>query len=223
MAKSDGTVIQTTHYYPYGMSFSEGTFADKQPYKYNGKELDTENGLNLYDYDARQMDVISRRFTSVDPMSEKYYHWSPYAYCMGNPLKHIDPDGKRSYILLYRAYKGYKAYRAARVTTATVQSADAMGTLVTGGVAVTYSYNQFLSPDQASEAQQSILAGIESIANQNAVFSPEYEHQQKRDREAKEKRDQEQANVAKGIDTNSLVICLMEILLLKGGLKEGFG
>jgi len=29
-------------------------------------ELDTDNGLNLYDYDARQMDVISGRFTSVD-------------------------------------------------------------------------------------------------------------------------------------------------------------
>ena len=28
-------------------------------------ELDTDNGLNLYDYDARQMDVISGRFTSV--------------------------------------------------------------------------------------------------------------------------------------------------------------
>lgn len=47
VAKSDGTVIQTNHYYPYGMSFAEGIFADKQPYKYNGKELDTENGLNL--------------------------------------------------------------------------------------------------------------------------------------------------------------------------------
>lgn len=29
-------------------------------------ELDTDNGLNLYDYDARQMDVISGRFNSVD-------------------------------------------------------------------------------------------------------------------------------------------------------------
>lgn len=27
---------------------------DKQPYKYNGKELDRVAGLNLYDYEARQ-------------------------------------------------------------------------------------------------------------------------------------------------------------------------
>ena len=97
VAKSDGTVIQTNHYYPYGMSFAEGTFADKQPYKYNGKELDTENGLNLYDYGARQMDVIPGRFTSIDPMAEKYCTISPYVYCANNPLKYIDPDGKDWY------------------------------------------------------------------------------------------------------------------------------
>ena len=94
VARSDGTVVQTTHYYPYGMSFSEGTFADKQPYKYNGKELDTENGLNLYDYDARQMDGALGRFIGVDAHAENYYSWSPYVYVGGNPLKCTDPTGK---------------------------------------------------------------------------------------------------------------------------------
>ena len=99
VVKSDGTVIQTNHYYPYGMSFAEGTFADKQPYKYNGKELDTENGLNLYDYDARQMDIVSGRFTSVDPMAEKYYTISPYVYCANNPIRNIDLKGDSIKIL----------------------------------------------------------------------------------------------------------------------------
>lgn len=31
---------------------------------------------------------------SVDPLCEKYYWISPYAYCMNNPVKFIDPDGK---------------------------------------------------------------------------------------------------------------------------------
>lgn len=105
VAKSDGTVVQTTHYYPYGMSFAEGTFADKQPYKYNDKELDTENGLNLYDYDARQMDVIFGRFTSVDPMAEKYYSVSLYVYCSNNPINQIDPDGRDG---IYIAFPDYK-------------------------------------------------------------------------------------------------------------------
>lgn len=68
------------------------------------------------------------------------------------------------------------AYRAARAATTTVKNADIVETVVTGGVAVTYSYNQSLSLDQTAEAQRLILAGIESIAKQNAA---EYEHQQK--------------------------------------------
>ncbi len=48
-----GTIEQVSHYYPYGMSFAEGTNNSGNQYKYNGKELDTTNGLNLYDYDAQ--------------------------------------------------------------------------------------------------------------------------------------------------------------------------
>ena len=31
---------------------------------------------------------------SVDPLCEKYYWISPYAYCLNNPVKFIDPDGR---------------------------------------------------------------------------------------------------------------------------------
>ena len=62
-------------------------------HKYNGKELETRNGLNLYDYGARLYDPVTGLFTSIDPLCEKYYHISPYAYCAGNPVKYVDPDG----------------------------------------------------------------------------------------------------------------------------------
>jgi hypothetical protein len=32
---------------------------------------------------------------TTDPLAEKYYSISPYAYCANNPVKYIDPDGKR--------------------------------------------------------------------------------------------------------------------------------
>ena len=32
---------------------------------------------------------------SVDPLSDKYPHISPYAYCGNNPMKFVDPDGKK--------------------------------------------------------------------------------------------------------------------------------
>ncbi len=30
----------------------------------------------------------------MDPMSEKYYGISPYAYCGSDPVNYVDPDGK---------------------------------------------------------------------------------------------------------------------------------
>lgn len=93
IADASGTVIQRNHFYPFGMSFADNENPEKQPYKYNGKELDLFHGLNWYDYLARGMDPAAGRFTSIDPLCEKYYHISPYAYCGNNPINRIDPDG----------------------------------------------------------------------------------------------------------------------------------
>ena len=100
-----GSIVQSNHYYPFGMSFAEGSTTSQQPYKDNGKELDTERGLNLYDYSARYMDPALGRFSTVDPHAEKYYSWSPYAYCYNNPLKFIDPDGKDGVFIAFPDYK----------------------------------------------------------------------------------------------------------------------
>lgn len=95
VVNASGTVTQRNHYYPFGTAFAENTVDEqkKQPYKYNGKELDQMHGLNLYDYSARYYESAVGRFTTVDPLAEKYYSWSPYAYVMNNPLKYTDPTG----------------------------------------------------------------------------------------------------------------------------------
>ena len=92
-----GVVQQVTNYYPFGAPYADATAvknADFQPYKYNGKELDLMHGLNTYDYGARQHDPILARWDRIDPLCEKYYSTSPYAYCMNNPVRFIDPDGR---------------------------------------------------------------------------------------------------------------------------------
>ena len=86
-----GTAEEVNHYYPFGGTFA-GT-GSVQPYKYNGKELDARKGLNWYDYGARHYDAALGRFTTADPLAEKYYGISPYAYCNNNPVRFIDPDG----------------------------------------------------------------------------------------------------------------------------------
>ena len=39
---------------------------------------------------------------SIDPKCEKYYWISPYAYCLNNPVKFVDPDGKEVYLFATR-------------------------------------------------------------------------------------------------------------------------
>jgi len=88
------------------MVFAETPIAEQglQPYKYNGKELDQMNGLNLYDYGARYYESALGRFTTMDPMCEKYYNISPYTYCANNLVRLIDPDGRE--LRLYVETKG---------------------------------------------------------------------------------------------------------------------
>jgi len=95
VCNASGSVEQVNHYYPFGGLFGESTNASTQKYKYNGKELDRVHGLDWYDYGARFMDGM--RFTTIDPMAEKYYDISPYAYCANNPIYYIDPDGKKKH------------------------------------------------------------------------------------------------------------------------------
>ena len=86
-----GTVEETSHYYPFGGVFASA--GNIQPYKYNGKELDTKKGLNWYDYGARHYDAVLGRFITVDALYDKHFKVSPYVYCGNEPVGRIDPDG----------------------------------------------------------------------------------------------------------------------------------
>jgi len=89
-------IQQESHYYPFGMPI-EGPWYEpneKNDYLYNGKEYNTDLGLNWSDYGARFYDPEIARWTSVDPLADNYVEYSPYNYVLGNPVKNIDPDGR---------------------------------------------------------------------------------------------------------------------------------
>lgn len=109
---TNGTVVQTMNYYPFGAQFCNGSAdSNVQSRRYNGKEYDRMHGLNTYDYGARQYNPIVGRWDRVDPLCEKYYSISPYAYCHNNPAMFVDPDGNSplSALIKATAKQGVKA------------------------------------------------------------------------------------------------------------------
>jgi len=91
----DGSIVQREYYYPFGMTVPHIEYDGKYPYRYNGKGLDQMHRLDLYDYSARYYDQAIGRFTTVDPLAEEGYAWSPYAYVKNNPIKLVDPTGMK--------------------------------------------------------------------------------------------------------------------------------
>ena len=90
-----GAVEQRNDYYPSGTLMYTSTNGTLQPYKFGGKELERTAGLDEYDFGARWMDpVIGGRFTTMDPMCEKFYSSSPYIHCNDDPINYKDDDGK---------------------------------------------------------------------------------------------------------------------------------
>lgn len=86
--------IQRMQYYPSGLPWAEAMVPSEQPWKYNGKEFVEMHGLDEYDSKARWYYPAICRTTTIDPLAEKYYSTSPYAWCGNNFVRFVDPDGR---------------------------------------------------------------------------------------------------------------------------------
>jgi len=90
----DGNATQFVCYKPYGEALvDEHNTTFEQPWKFNGKELDSETGL--YYYGARYYEPVLALWYGVDALAEKYPNMGGYVYCYGNPINLVDPDGKK--------------------------------------------------------------------------------------------------------------------------------
>ena len=78
---------------------------------FSGKESQSflSASIPLLDFGARMYDPLTARWTAQDPLAEKYYAVSPYAYCSANPVNIVDPDGLAWKPLYYNGeYVGYE-------------------------------------------------------------------------------------------------------------------
>ena len=92
------TILEQNDYYPFGLRHPNSALkTTANRYRYNGKEEITST--NTSDYDARQYSAEFCQWMQVDPLAEKYYSWSPYNFCVGNPLRFVDLDGRETRVV----------------------------------------------------------------------------------------------------------------------------
>jgi RHS repeat-associated protein len=92
-----GSVENAYDYYPYGEVNPEMSFSNQTDSRYKFTEKERDLGTNYDYFGSRYYDSELGRWQSVDPMAAKYPGWSPYNYCLNNPLISIDPNGKDWY------------------------------------------------------------------------------------------------------------------------------
>ncbi|MHB2154422.1 RHS repeat domain-containing protein [Calditrichota bacterium GD2] len=92
----NGEVKEYNDYYPFGLRMpgrSMNTALNYVLYKFSGKELDEESGINWYYFGARYYDPVIGRFNTVDPKWYLRVWESPYAYTGNNPINRIEIKG----------------------------------------------------------------------------------------------------------------------------------
>ena len=94
-------IVEENNYYPFGLKHkgynnvvSQLGNSVAQRWKFGGKELSEELGLNTYDFGARNYDPALGRWMNLDPHAESYFSVTPYSSFANNPLSFIDPNGE---------------------------------------------------------------------------------------------------------------------------------
>lgn len=92
-----GAIVSYEEYHPYGSTAYQGgrTLAEAslKRYRYSGKERDEETGLA--DHGARYYAAWLGRWIAADPAGHERPEHGAYLFAAANPVKYIDPDGKR--------------------------------------------------------------------------------------------------------------------------------
>ncbi|XYH97307.1 RHS repeat-associated core domain-containing protein [Sorangium sp. So ce1128] len=146
----DQQLSQHVEYLPSGELWADQTdsrFQNRQPYLFNGKELDLSTGL--YDYGARSYEPRLGVWLSPDPVLAEYMSgklnsgvYRPinlglYTYAWNNPVVFIDPDGRLTTQAIVEAFvKGSAVVGTALSVPAAAAAVELtpIGELVVGGV-----------------------------------------------------------------------------------------
>ncbi|MBQ7640465.1 MAG: RHS repeat-associated core domain-containing protein, partial [Bacteroidales bacterium] len=95
IVNASGSVVEQNDYYPFGTRHANGlTQLTANRWRYNGKEDQVTGSLGYLDYGARFYDPVIARWNKTDPRADEQQKFSPYSFCGGNPILHVDTDGE---------------------------------------------------------------------------------------------------------------------------------
>lgn len=90
-------VVSAQDYDPWGYLMENRTYeTGNSTYKFTGKERDRDIENNYDYFGARYYDSRIANWTSIDPLFEKHFDYSPYNYVLRSPIILIDPDGNQT-------------------------------------------------------------------------------------------------------------------------------
>ena len=92
------SVEQVSDYYPFGLTFNSYQRENSvdQRWKFQGQEHIDDLGLNWDSFKWRNHQPDIGRFFNIDPLAEKYYHNSPYAFSENKVIAHVELEGLES-------------------------------------------------------------------------------------------------------------------------------
>lgn len=92
-------VVESQDYYPFGLTFNsyqrENALINK--FKFQGQEHVDDLGLNWDSFKWRNHQPDIGRFFNVDPLAEKFYYNSPYAFSENKVTTHVELEGLEAF------------------------------------------------------------------------------------------------------------------------------
>lgn len=178
-----GVVSASFIYGPYGEVLeSLGAGLDEHLRRFNGKEADQLSRLNYYGY--RYYDPLSLTWTQADPLFRivpDLAYDSPrlmslYAFSLNNPVRYMDPDGRRPWMMSSRAERNMDA---GAIATAR-QCGSTCGVIGAVGLAVLLAPLAAVIAPEATGAALAVETGADVVqagaALQNLVANPSMEN-----------------------------------------------
>ena len=85
-------IVSESDYYPFGMQMQDRSFQNQDYlFAFQGQETNEEIGTVHYKY--REVDIITGRFWSVDPLAPEYPFYSPFAFSGNRVIDAVELEG----------------------------------------------------------------------------------------------------------------------------------